>query len=105
MNDLRAALEMLVNTFALIALPCGMAAVWITNKQQQENIMAKLSELAGILTAANDKLDKVKTEVEALQASLTDVELPAAAQAALDRLVGTAQRLDDLNPDAANPTP
>ena len=62
--------------------------------------MAKLSTLAQTLTNVGTQLDKVKTEVEALKASLEDVEIPAEAQAALDKLAAIAQALDELNPDA-----
>lgn len=68
-----------------------------------ETIMAKLTELAGRLTAIETVLNKVKTEVEALRAALGDVELPAEAEAALGRLETIAKTIDDLNPDAPTP--
>lgn len=60
----------------------------------------KLSQLNATLTEVGDKLDKVAAEVQALKDALADVDLPAEAQASLDRLVAAAQALDDLNPDA-----
>lgn len=65
--------------------------------------MSKLNELAGNLTAVVDTLEKVKGEVAALKESLTNVELPPDAQAALDKLVATSAALDALNPDVVAP--
>lgn len=62
-------------------------------------IMAKLSELSGALSALADQVDKIAKEVEALKAALADVEIPAEAQAALDRLTTAIKGVDDLNPD------
>ncbi len=60
----------------------------------------KLNELAGALDAVNTKVEKVRAEVQALKDSLTDVDLPPDAQAALDKLTATVQSVDDINPDA-----
>jgi hypothetical protein len=68
--------------------------------EQNKKIMAKVSELASQFTTLADKVDKVKTEVENLIASLKDVEIPSEAQAALDRLSASITTVDDLNPDA-----
>jgi DNA repair ATPase RecN len=72
-------------------------------QQTEQKIMAKLTELNGILQALGDKLDKATAEIiaaiDALKKALSDVELPADAQASLDRLTAAAQVLDDLNPD------
>lgn len=65
--------------------------------------MSKLSELAGLIEGVNTRLDKVKTEVQALRDSLGDVEIPASAQASLDKLAALAQAIDEINPDAAPP--
>ncbi len=62
--------------------------------------MAKLSELAGTLTALNDAVTKIATEVQALKDSLTNVDLPADAQTALDNLTASLKAVDDLNTDA-----
>jgi len=76
-----------------------------TNQSQEEEIMAKLNELATTLAALDAQLGKAKDEIIAkiaeLQAALTDVELPADAQAALDSLTAKVQALDDVVPDAA----
>jgi hypothetical protein len=71
----------------------------------EKKLMSKLNELAGNLTAVVDTLEKVKGEVTALKDSLTNVELPPDAQAALDKLVATSAALDALNPDAPAPEP
>lgn len=65
----------------------------------------KLSELTGALTALNNKVAKIATEVQALKDSLTDVELPAEAQEKLDALTASLQAVDDLNTDAPTPPP
>lgn len=95
------ALELYI--FAIGAVLMGMAVMRMVNNEQQENIMAKLKELAGKLGVIGDTLDKVKTEVQALKDSLTDVELPPEAEAALDRLAKAADALDALNPDPEPP--
>jgi predicted nucleic acid-binding Zn-ribbon protein len=64
-----------------------------------ENIMAKLSTLATTLATIETTLTKVKTEIEKLKEQLGDVEIPAEAQATLDRLAALSTALDDLNPD------
>lgn len=64
----------------------------------------KLSELQAQLDALNTQLAKAKDEIVAevanLQTQLSNVDIPADAQASLDKLKGMAQALDDLNPDA-----
>jgi prefoldin subunit 5 len=69
-------------------------------KQDLRRINMKLNELAGQLTSLADQVDKIKLEVEALKASLENVELPAEAQAALERLGAAVKAVDDANPDA-----
>lgn len=68
-----------------------------------ETIMAKLADLATRLTGIETVLNKVKTEVEALRASLENVDLPPDAEAALGRLEAIAKTIDELNPDAPTP--
>lgn len=70
-------------------------------------IMTKVSEVEGKLAAVNEKLGKIGNETTALvqqvadlKTQLADQELPAGAQAALDTLEATAQRIDDMVPDA-----
>lgn len=74
------------------------------NKADIKIIIMKLSELQGKLDALNTQLDKstaeIVAEVQTLKDSLGGVELPADAQASLDRLATKVQALDDLNPDA-----
>lgn len=64
----------------------------------------KLSELAAALTTVGDQVTKAKDEIvakiTALEASLSDVEIPAEAQTNLDALKALAQALDDIVPDA-----
>lgn len=68
--------------------------------QNQTLIMAKLSTLSSQLAGLETTLNKVKTEVETLKGQLGDVDIPADAQATLDRLGVLSKALDDLNPDA-----
>ena len=71
--------------------------------------MTQVNELAAKLEQVNVQLGKAKEEiinqVNALQDALANVELPADAEAALNNLMGAAQALDDLNPDAPAPEP
>lgn len=69
-------------------------------EQLREHIDMKLNELNAALTAVNDTLAKVQAEVEALKGSLSNVDLPADAQASLDKLSALAKAIDDINPDA-----
>jgi chromosome segregation ATPase len=64
-----------------------------------DKLMAKLSTLAGTLNDLETVLNKVKIEVEKLKEQLGDVDIPADAQATLDRLSALGKTLDDLNPD------
>lgn len=71
--------------------------------------MSKLSELALTLSGLEAKLEKARAEIVSkiteLQTSLTDVELPAEAQTALDALTAKAQELDDIIADAPTVIP
>lgn len=97
--------------------------------EMEQKIMAKISELPAILNAVSDKVDamttgqaavaaeltKISTEIQTLQTSLSDVELPQAAADSLARLTASvdaattasntvaenAKAADDLIPDAA----
>ncbi len=71
--------------------------------------MATQAELAAKLTSIGDELDKAKAEIVAAIQALKDALASAGAttpevDAAVVRLEGSAQALDDLNPDAT-PTP
>jgi predicted nuclease with TOPRIM domain len=68
-----------------------------------EDIMAKLSELAKQLGTLNERVQKIHDEVKKLKDSLSDVDLPAEAQTALDNLDTALSGLDELNPDATPP--
>lgn len=46
----------------------------------------KLADLGAALAALDTTVNGIKTEVDALKASLTNVDLPADAQTALDNL-------------------
>lgn len=88
-------------------------ALWWQQHRNHQKVMAKLSTLSASLNAIDDQLDKVKTEVTEATATLQkaiddlkaqieagkDPEIPTDAQAALDRLTGAVQTLDDLTPD------
>lgn len=66
----------------------------------EQRINMKLSELNTALSAVNTTLEKVQAEVQKLKDSLADVDLPADAQASLDRLTALAAAIDEINPDA-----
>ncbi len=78
------------------------AVWWIETNTKQ--IMAKISSLAATVSALAEQQEKVVTEIKALKDSLSDVEIPAEAQAALDRLSAAIKSADDENPDST-PTP
>lgn len=63
-----------------------------------------IQTLTAKVNAVSDQLDKAKieitTQIQALRDALTDVQVPPEAEAALTRLEGLAQALDDFNPDA-----
>ncbi len=65
--------------------------------------MAKIDELAALITGVSDQLAKAKGEIvakiAALEAALSNTELPAEAQTAMDNLKAVAQSLDDIVPD------
>lgn len=71
--------------------------------EMEKRIMAKVNELAAIIDGLNTKVEKVRVEVQALKDSLSNVDLPADAQAALDRLTASIQTVDDINPDQPPP--
>jgi hypothetical protein len=72
--------------------------------KQHEEIVMKLNELSGVLTGLGTQLAKVQQEIldriAALEAALTDVEVPESAVVALGDLVTSVQSLDDIVPDA-----
>jgi hypothetical protein len=76
-------------------------------KEMEHHMATKVIDLAATLTALGAQLDKAKTEIvteiQALKTALDTAEIPAEAQASLDKLTTLAQALDDLNPDAAAP--
>lgn len=65
----------------------------------------KVSEVAPTLNKISDNLDKVKTEVQNLKDSLSDVELPDEATEALERLTAATKAVDDVIPDDPTPEP
>ncbi len=73
-------------------------------QKKEVNIQMKVSEIASTLTAVSDQLSKAKGEIlakiAALETSLSNVDLPPDATAALDGLKTQAQALDDIVPDA-----
>lgn len=71
----------------------------------EKRILMKISELNGVLTQVETTLGKVQAEIKLLQERLADAEIPADAQASLDRLAALATALDELNPDAATDEP
>lgn len=82
--------------------------------KESQKIMSKVSDLNAILVAADATLTTILSEVQTLEASLTNVDLPADAQASLDKLnslvtaiqtaltaAGTTSTSPTLNPIAA----
>lgn len=65
--------------------------------------MTKVNDLAAKIEQVNAQLHKAKdeiiNEVTVLKDALQNVELPTAAEDALNNLAAIAQALDDLNPD------
>jgi chromosome segregation ATPase len=90
-----------MNDFTLL-LCLVLGVIVLTNYWSE--LMAKLNELAAQLVALNDQVNKARTEVLAklldLEAQLSNVDLPAEAQAALDALKASVQAVDDVVPDA-----
>lgn len=68
-----------------------------------------ITEATAKLNSLGDQLEKASTEIlkeiETLKAATVNVQLPAEAEAAIDRLTAKAQALDDINPDAPVPAP
>lgn len=64
----------------------------------------KVSELAGKFTALVGVVDKIAAEVQKLKDSLSDVDLPPEAEAALANLEASLKKVDDINPDEPPPT-
>jgi hypothetical protein len=66
-------------------------------------IMTKVNELESKFTLISEQLTKataeIVAEVQALQDALVNVEIPPAAEVALQNIVDKAQILDDLNAD------
>jgi len=84
-------------------ITAGLRNAWrhcvpATNKDIHQ-ILMKLTDLAATLTALDTEVQKIGTEVQALKNSLTNVDLPADAQTALDNLTTHLKAVDDLNPD------
>lgn len=70
----------------------------LPNNDQLNNIMTKLSELAGTLTAVNTRLEEAQTEIlEALKnIGNTDPDISPEGQAQLDKLAAIANALADI---------
>lgn len=60
----------------------------------------KLTDLANAFTKLADQVTKIDAEIKALKDALANTDLPADAQAALDRLTAVVQTADDETPDA-----
>ena len=67
----------------------------------------KVSELAGQFATMSAQLDKVQAEILAkiaeLEAALTNVDVPAEAEAALNEIKAKVQGMDDIVPDQPVP--
>jgi len=86
---------------------CHLEILLSTKRQELliGEIMTKVNDLAAKIEQVNAQLHKAKdeiiNEVTVLKDALQNVELPAAAEDALNNLAAIAQALDDLNPDQA----
>lgn len=65
----------------------------------------KVNELSAKFDALTSQVGKIATEVAALKSALENVDLPADAVTALERLETAVKGVDDLNPDAPTPPP
>lgn len=91
----------LLGLLVLVAGKSLSAQIHRTERQ----IMAKISTLNATLNTVVTTLTKVQAEIQALKDQLIDVDIPADAQATLDRLVALAGVLDDMNADVSPPPP
>lgn len=97
------------NTLTLLCAVAIIAVVFIGTYSLKGLIVTTKDELAASLNLLADKADKAKTEivsaVDSLKAEIANANVDSPAiSAALARLDGSVQALDDLNPDA-EPTP
>ena len=106
MYELTAAIAWGVLCMASVALYCvlrTMLHLLRHIRRRQEVMYVKLSELLQVLTDLQTQIDKAKAEILAkialLELALSDVDLPADAQAKIDELKGVVQALDDIVPD------
>ena len=84
----------------LLAMASLISGIYSQLADMEQRIRMKLSELSATLTTLGDQVEKVRVVVQALKDSLADVDLPAEAQAALDRLTASVAAVDQINPDA-----
>lgn len=69
--------------------------------KNQKNIIMTNAELKDLLTAANAKVDKIKTEIQALKDLVANSgNVPQDVVDAVNALGTNLQSADDLNPDA-----
>src|SRR5262245_40380012 len=86
----------------------GSHAEAITKKdlvEMEKRLMAKQSELAGLLKSVGDKLDEASTEIlaEIEKLKQTDPDISAEGMAQLERITAKATALADIVPN--NPEP
>jgi seryl-tRNA synthetase len=90
---------------------CGRADCAKEENTQHKEVMAKFNELAEQLTVVAAQVNKAKTEiisatqvlqdkVSALEAAITNGDVPENVLAAFNEVKSAAQAVDDLNPDA-----
>ena len=105
---------MTVDQQICLCLFCAGFGAWLGAETQQNKterkVMAKLSELAGLLNASLALSDKVLSEVsklsadfEALKAQLSDIEIPAEASVAIGAINAKFAALDALIADSESP--
>jgi len=92
-------------TGPLLLLPVGDFDIekWRHLPDRIELLMTTVNEVAATLVTISNELAKARGEIlakiDALTASLANVELPAEAETALAQLAAQAQALDDIVPD------
>lgn len=92
-------LETIIHIILYITIFNAITLLIIITKLSQ---MAQTdAELLAGLQAANAKVDKIKTEIQALKDAVANsTNVPAEIEAAANQLFTNLQSADDMNPDA-----
>jgi hypothetical protein len=89
----------------LIAILFGLFMMVDSINRRTYKMALKQSELAAKFDAQTALVQKIADEIQVLVNALKNAEIPADAQASLDRLDAALKSADDLNPDQAPPPP